>query len=426
MDTHSQGDLSKDSKPKVVPQRKTLPIDLKKLKFKNVLKNRYACVLILFALSALFVAAGANPTTSVLLNGELVGVVESSGVVKEALKNAEAKASEILGNKCSLSEGITYRKGITAKNLDSCELTNAILDHVESLEHLYVLTVNGEIIGGTENRKDIESLLAMILERNMSPTSLSASFAESTAIKQVFVPKDSIPDLAEMTQLLKARMPDGKSILNIKTVEKVEYTAPLAYSIQYVTDNTMYEGEYKVLSEGANGQVKVTERLTLLSGNEIDSVVSDTDVLAEPVTAVIAVGTLPRHTSTGSYIWPGDGPVTSEFGYRDIGIGSSYHRGLDIGLDYLAPIYAADGGTVICSGFYGEYGNLIEIQHDNGDITAYAHCTELYVDYGDKVAQGDIIAGAGDTGLSDGVHVHFEVRPWGGERVDPLDYLPPR
>jgi len=424
MDTHLSGDLSEDSKPESVPQRKTLPINLEKLK--DTLKNRYACAMLLFVLSAIFVAAGANPTTSVLLNGELVGVVESSGVVKEALESAEAKASGILGYSCSLSEGISYRKGVTAKNLDSCELTNAILDHVENLEHLYVLTVNGEIIGGTENRKDIESLLASILERNMSPSSLSASFAESTAIKDAFVVKDSIPDLAEMTQLLKTRMPDGKSILNIKTVEKVEYTAPLAYSIQYITDDTMYEGEYKVLSEGANGQVKVTERLTLLSGNEIDSVVSDTDVLAEPVTAVIAVGTLPRYTSTGYYIWPADGPITSKFGYRDIGIGSAYHRGLDIGLNYMDPIYAADGGTVICSGYYGEYGNLVEIQHDNGDITAYAHCTELYVSYGDKVAQGDIIAGAGDTGLSDGIHLHFEVRPGGGERVDPLDYLPER
>jgi len=424
MDTHLPDDLSKEPSSEGVPQRKTLPVNFEKLK--EILLKRYVCVLLLFVLSALFVAAGVNPTTSVLLNGELVGVVESSDVVKEALKDAEAKASEILGYTCCLSDGITYRKGVTAKNLSSYELTNAILEHVAGLERLYVLTVDGEAVGGAENRGDIESLLASILERNMSPTSLSASFAESTSIKQTFVPRDSLPDIAEMTQVLNAKDSEGKSILNIKTVEKVEYTAPLAYSIQYVTDDSMYEGEYKVLSEGLNGEVKVTERLTLLSGNEIDSVVSETDVLEEPVTAVIAVGTLPRSTSTGSYIWPADGPITSYFGYRDIGVGSSYHRGLDIGLSYGAPIYAADGGTVITSGYYGEYGNLIEIQHDNGDITAYAHCTDLYVSYGDKVAQGDTIASAGDTGLATGIHLHFEVRPYGGERVDPLLYLPER
>lgn len=431
MDTQSSDDFNKES-PEEVPQRKTLPINLdlkwlRNIKFRNIkilLKNRYACIVLLFALSALFVSAGVNPTTSVLLNGELVGVVESPEAVKEALKNAEEKAAEILGYPSCISEGISYRKGVAAKNLSTYELTNAILKHMDCLEQLYVLTVDGEPIGGTENRKDIESLLASILERSMSPTSLSASFAESTAIKQVFVPKGSLPDLAEMTQLLNTKSSQGKSVLNIKTVEKVEYTAPLAYPIQYITDDAMYEGEYKVLTEGANGQVKVTERLTILSGNEIDSVVDETDVLEEPVTAVIAVGTLPRHRSTGSYIWPAYGPITSEFGYRDIGIGSSYHRGLDIGLNYGDPICAADGGTVICSGYYGEYGNLVEIQHDNGDITAYAHCTDLYVSYGDKVAQGDIIASAGDTGLSTGVHLHFEIRPWGGERADPLNYLP--
>lgn len=431
MDTQSSDDFYKES-PEEVPQRKTLPINLylkrlRSIRFRSIkilLKNRYACVALLFALSALFVAAGVNPTTSVLLDGELVGVVESPEAVREALKHAEEKATEILGYQSCILEGISYRKGVAAKNLCTYELTNAILKQMDCLEQLYVLTVDGDAVGGTGDRKDIESLLASILERNMSPTSLSASFAESTAIKQVFVPTGSLPDLAEMTQLLNAKSSQGKSVLNIKTVEKVEYTAPLAYAVQYVTDDAMYEGEYKVLSEGANGQVKVTERLTLLSGNEIDSVVSETDVLEEPVTAVIAVGTLPRHTSIGSYIWPAYGIITSEFGYRDIGVGSSYHRGIDIGLNYGDAIFAADGGTVICSGYYGEYGNLVEIQHDNGDITAYAHCAELYVSYGDKVAQGDIIASAGRTGLSTGVHLHFEVRPWGGERADPMDYLP--
>jgi len=416
-------------KPGFVKLKSSLGILKSSLKaFKStprlILQSRYACAAILLVLSTLFMAAGINPTTTVVFNGELMGVVESPEILKEAVKTAEAKASEILGYKYCISEGISYRQGVATKNLDTIELSNAILEHLDCIEQLYVLTVNGEYIGGTENRKDIEDLLASILEQNMSPTALSASFAESTAIKRVFVPKGSLPGLAEMRQMLTTRNEDGKYILNIKTVEQVEYTAPLAYSIQYVHDDTMYEGEYKVLSEGSNGQVKVVERLTLLSGNEIDSVVSETDVLEEPVNAVIAVGTLPRHASKGYYIWPVSGVLTSEFGYRDIGIGSSYHRGIDIGVSYKTPICAADGGIVICAGYYGEYGNLVEIQHDNGDVTAYAHCAELYVSYGDKVAQGDIIAAAGDTGLADGVHLHFEIRRWGAERVDPLDYLP--
>ena len=75
-----------------------------KVKPKLLLQYRFACVVLLFALSALFIAAGINPTTSVIFNGELVGVVESPEIVREALKAAEAKASEILGYKYCISE----------------------------------------------------------------------------------------------------------------------------------------------------------------------------------------------------------------------------------------------------------------------------------------------------------------------------------
>lgn len=132
-----------------------------------------------------------------------------------------------------------------------------------------------------------------------------------------------------------------------------------------------------------------------------------------------------KHSSVGTYIWPCGGYISSYFGYRDIEIGSTYHMGLDIAEYDGAPIRASDGGEVIRAENAGDYGNMVELLHDNGDVTRYAHCKELTVRAGDKVSQGETIAYMGETGLATGVHLHFEIIS-NGERTDPLEKLEER
>jgi len=99
------------------------------------------------------------------------------------------------------------------------------------------------------------------------------------------------------------------------------------------------------------------------------------------------------------------------------------HSGLDIGAKRNQPIYAADDGVVITSGWNkGGYGYYIIIDHGNGFHTLYAHNNENYVKRGARVKKGDIIAAIGSTGRSTGPHLHFEVRV-SGNKVNPLDYL---
>ena len=122
-------------------------------------------------------------------------------------------------------------------------------------------------------------------------------------------------------------------------------------------------------------------------------------------------------------IWPVTGRITSPFGPRIIFGGEDFHRGLDIAVPLGTPIAAAAGGQVIWSGEKGSYGNLIQIDHGNGCVTYYAHCSELQAAVGDWVAQGQTIALVGSTGRSTGPHCHFEVL-WQGERLDPQNCLP--
>lgn len=132
----------------------------------------------------------------------------------------------------------------------------------------------------------------------------------------------------------------------------------------------------------------------------------------------------PRVRGTGRYIYPADGPLTSPFGYRVHPISGTLrmHTGLDIAAYGGAPIRAADTGTVIHSGWYGGYGNCVIIDHGGGYSTLYAHCSALYVGYGQSVKQGATIAAVGSTGNSTGPHLHFEVRI-NGNPVDPRGFL---
>ncbi len=118
------------------------------------------------------------------------------------------------------------------------------------------------------------------------------------------------------------------------------------------------------------------------------------------------------------FLWPVQGTITSEFGYRYIFGETNFHRGLDIAAPEGTAINAAADGTVTFAGERGTYGNLVVITHENGFVTYYAHCSKILVEVGDEVTQGTPVAAVGSTGRSTGPHCHFEVR-YENEPIDP-------
>ena len=101
------------------------------------------------------------------------------------------------------------------------------------------------------------------------------------------------------------------------------------------------------------------------------------------------------------------------------------HWGIDIAAPMMTPEYAAAAGTVLRAGTASGYGNVIYIQHLNGDVTVYGHMEEVLVTEGQTVGSGELIARVGSRGFSTGPHLHFEVWAGGldGERVDPVGWL---
>jgi murein DD-endopeptidase MepM/ murein hydrolase activator NlpD len=153
----------------------------------------------------------------------------------------------------------------------------------------------------------------------------------------------------------------------------------------------------------------------------------------KPKTPVVSASTTMGSVVTGanmsyakvdlgvSFINPISGSITSRFGVLS-SIRSSAHTGLDIGASTGTPIAAAASGTVTFSGKKNSYGYLITIDHGNGVLTYYAHCSALYKSVGEVVEQGDIIAAVGNTGNSTGPHLHIEVRV-NGVAYNPQDYF---
>jgi hypothetical protein len=111
-------------------------------------------------------------------------------------------------------------------------------------------------------------------------------------------------------------------------------------------------------------------------------------------------------------VWPAIGRITSTFGYRINPITGrmEFHKGIDISNVRKTPIIASARGKVFYTGWFGGYGKVVIIMHGFGFSTLYGHLSKIYVTPGQNVNKGDLIAGMGNTGLSTGNHVHFEVR----------------
>lgn len=121
---------------------------------------------------------------------------------------------------------------------------------------------------------------------------------------------------------------------------------------------------------------------------------------------------------------PVGAPVSSGFGTRVHPILGEVrmHTGIDYAAGTGVPIKAAGNGIVVWAGPRGGYGNAVIIDHRNGLATLYAHQSVVKATVGQKVSTGQVVGFVGQTGMSTGPHLHFEVRALGAP-VDPMQYL---
>ena len=109
--------------------------------------------------------------------------------------------------------------------------------------------------------------------------------------------------------------------------------------------------------------------------------------------------------------------ITAQFG--EYGLWASYHTGIDFNGNSGDPIRSIANGVVTSAGYDGAYGNKTVVTLDDGTEIWYAHQTSFGVSVGDVVQAGEVIGTIGTTGNVTGSHLHLEVRPGGGDPVDP-------
>lgn len=189
--------------------------------------------------------------------------------------------------------------------------------------------------------------------------------------------------------------------------------------VEKVTDGSVPDNN----TEDAVASVKQEESTTIVfeAENVSEIAVKEESVKVSPQSLAVKKS----QSKTQKMIFPvEDGRYTSYFGERTdpISEGNDYHKGLDIGADEGDKIRAVYDGVVISVGEDSRSGKYVFLEHKNGQVTFYCHCSEILVTEGLVIRQGETIALVGSTGYSTGPHLHFEVRV-DGESIDPLPLL---
>lgn len=408
------------------------------------------------------------------VNGEEVGVVSSEEELSSIVGNVETRVASVLGEEYSYDAEITlaptYLDAGTQTNARAVE--DALFEDTGAMMNAYAVSVDGQELGYAQTSEELQTMLDNVTEPYLNEQTVEHHFTQDVEIYEVEVPSntqftpdtlqstlsgnkeeaeyvtvergDTFNSIAEAAGLtgdeLQALNPDADSsqltagdqllvkqavpMLTVETVVTETYEETIQSPVEYVDNPNLYEGTTRLKAAGQDGVEKIEARITCINGQETQREEVSRTTVQEATTTYMYQGTKekPATASTGSFIWPLSGTITSRFGYRNIFGSTSFHSGLDIAAPYGTQISAADGGTVTFAGWRGSYGQTVIITHDDGTVTYYAHCSSLLVNAGDKVYQGQAIARVGMTGTATGYHCHFEVRV-NGKSVDPENYL---
>lgn len=339
--------------------------------------------------------------TGIYVNGKKIGAVQDRKTAEKALKDVADKYT---------------------KQGDNIEV-----ESVRFLEKVDIKTANTDL-EDLHSEEEMVDLLCTSGEKETVHKVVAGDTLHSIA-KKYDVWEDQL--LADNKGINSKKLEVGSNIivkqqapvLTYEVVEKITYDKVIEHKVEEQKSADIYEGMTETQQAGSDGLSEITARVTLQNGKKVVEEDLVTTVKEEPVTEVVLVGTKERPPTVGSgkYIWPLKDSFT-----RTSGFGSRWgrqHKGIDLAVSVGTTVYAADGGTVVEAQYSGSYGNVVMIDHQNGQETRYAHNSKLLVKKGDKVYQGQPIAKSGNTGRSTGPHVHFEIR-FNGEPRNPLNYLP--
>lgn len=191
--------------------------------------------------------------------------------------------------------------------------------------------------------------------------------------------------------------------------------------VEYIDRDDWYTYQTNEIQAPSAGRRKIVAQEDYVNDTLTGREILKEEVVMEAVAKVVERGTKVPPT----YIKPiSGGRASSGFGRRKAPTkgASTYHKGQDWAVPVGTTVVASCGGRVSKAGWGSGYGNVIYIDHEDGRQTRYAHLSKILVKTGDYVKQGQKIALSGNTGITSGPHLHFEILI-GGKQVNPLKYL---
>ena len=418
--------------------------------------NKQFQKIISYALTAVLVLTLAPSRALAVTQADIDAVEARRQELAAQKENIQAQIDELTANQVSAEE---KKSALEERNRLTQEDLNAVLEQIR----LYTQMIEEQGQKVDEAREREENQLALYrsrvraMEENggysvnvlgvmMNATNLSALLTTLTDIQGIMQRDRAVEDAyiaaREEYERVKAEYEATKRRFDAKQEDLEDKIEELQ---QQIRESAAVLSEISVSIEDARAAYEAAAEAEVQAENEIAALIERRAqeqraaaaaawAAAQEAAASAASGgessgsSTAVKTSTGTLLWPVPGcyNVSSDYGERsDPFTGEERnHAGMDIdGYGHEGDsIVAADGGTVVTSGYNDGYGNYVVIDHGNGMSTLYAHMSGTTVAAGTTVSQGDTIGMLGSTGRATGTHCHVEVFV-DGSRVDPSDYL---
>ncbi|MDR1615863.1 MAG: peptidoglycan DD-metalloendopeptidase family protein [Syntrophomonadaceae bacterium] len=438
----------------------------------------YLSIAVLLILTVIWLTVIRTPAYAVYINGHKVFYTQKYQNFENAYQQIQDEQFSKYNKFLELKDTINVKRVFVPDTfLLPGELTAEVLDEALNFDlQAVALVVDGETIAYLKDEdtakqllKEIETQFAKVEE---GETLISVSFNEDVQIvneeisaQQLFSKEDAyalitmgtttpeeytvtegdslwliarrndlyVNDIKQANNLTGDDLSLGQKLVLTKTKPYINVAAlvegdrneEIPFDVQVITDSS--SSNVRVSQEGEPGEKRVVYQARKVNGQEESRTVVEETILKNAVDKIMVKGTQLQIASrgyapagqsavkgSGNLNWPLYGTITQYF--------SRGHSGLDVAVPTGTAIKAADAGVVTKASWEGNYGYMVSIDHGNGIVTRYAHCSSLKVRVGQNVSRGEVIAASGSTGRSTGPHLHFEVLS-GGVFLNPLSAL---
>ena len=357
-------------------------------------------------------------------NRELNVLTTAICAKEEAAAKEEENVVSAAGIDAQLDEIFATVEPEMEKDFDDYELGLQTIDFGDTVEVVeaylqdYEITSLENAIEEVTKEQEKEQIYEVVAGDTLSgiAESNSLSLADLIAMNETIENENSIIRVGDE---LIVTVPEPE--LSVERTEEVYYEEDYEAEIIYVDNDDWYTTQTKTLQEPSAGHRIVVADVYYRNQEEVGREILKEEITYEAVPKIVERGTKIPPT----YIKPiSGGRLSSGFGRRNAPTrgASSYHKGIDWATPTGTAVMASSGGTVVKAGWGSGYGYVVYINHADGRQTRYGHLSKVLVSAGQTVSQGQKIALSGNTGVSTGPHVHFEILI-NGSQVNPLNYL---